>query len=299
MPKEKVAFVLGGGGARGALQVGALRALLEANIVPHLLAGTSAGALNAAAWATYGTNMAGLLRLEQAWRDARSAALFPQRTWTTLTRALFRRVRQEQQERLREFLVRHGMSAEMRFRDFRTVDVRLVAADVYAHKMRIYGECPEDPVLEGLLASTALLPWFPLVEAEGHRLMDGGIVSNVPIQVALKWGATHIIALDIHDSRIIPVRKESTTALLLHLSETISRRQVELEMELARAQQVKVTYVHLLASRPVALWDFDAVEDLLEEGYKQMQHVLASGKVPTNAMSKWRSMAGRLRHWLG
>lgn len=41
-------FVLSGGGSRGPLQVGAMRALLEAGIVPDLLVGTSIGAVNVA-----------------------------------------------------------------------------------------------------------------------------------------------------------------------------------------------------------------------------------------------------------
>jgi NTE family protein len=49
-----LALVLGGGGARGALQVGGLRALLEANIQPDLLVGTSIGAVNAATLAIRG-----------------------------------------------------------------------------------------------------------------------------------------------------------------------------------------------------------------------------------------------------
>src|SRR5215470_7554943 len=42
------AFVLSGGGARGALQAGALRALLEAGIRPDVVVGTSIGAWNGA-----------------------------------------------------------------------------------------------------------------------------------------------------------------------------------------------------------------------------------------------------------
>ncbi len=51
MKRKKLAFVLSGGGARGALQVGALRALLEAGIKPDMLVGTSIGAANAALFA--------------------------------------------------------------------------------------------------------------------------------------------------------------------------------------------------------------------------------------------------------
>ena len=42
------AFVLGGGGVLGAVEVGMLRALFERGIVPDLVLGTSVGALNGA-----------------------------------------------------------------------------------------------------------------------------------------------------------------------------------------------------------------------------------------------------------
>ena len=55
--KKNLAFVLGGGGARGAFQVGALRALLEAGISPDILVGTSTGAVNATSLALHGINL--------------------------------------------------------------------------------------------------------------------------------------------------------------------------------------------------------------------------------------------------
>ena len=47
-PPSRTAFVLGGGGLLGAVEVGMLRALLEAGVEPDLLLGTSVGALNGA-----------------------------------------------------------------------------------------------------------------------------------------------------------------------------------------------------------------------------------------------------------
>src|SRR5438105_8616244 len=44
--KPKTAFALSGGGARGAMQVGILRALLEREIYPDFIVGVSAGAWN-------------------------------------------------------------------------------------------------------------------------------------------------------------------------------------------------------------------------------------------------------------
>src|SRR5438477_7109872 len=46
--RPRTAFVLSGGGNQGVSQVGMLRALLERNIVPDVVIGTSAGALNGA-----------------------------------------------------------------------------------------------------------------------------------------------------------------------------------------------------------------------------------------------------------
>jgi NTE family protein len=66
MMEKCLAFVLGGGGARGALQVGALRALFEAGYQPDLLVGTSIGAANAACLAFWGVNMDGIAALERA-----------------------------------------------------------------------------------------------------------------------------------------------------------------------------------------------------------------------------------------
>src|ERR1700685_268944 len=65
-----VAFVFQGGGSLSAPQVGMLRALSEAGVLPHLVVGSSAGALNAVAFATAPTS-AGLDRLEAVWMSLR------------------------------------------------------------------------------------------------------------------------------------------------------------------------------------------------------------------------------------
>ena len=68
------AFVLSGGGARGALQVGAVRALLEAGIQPDVLIGTSIGAWNAAVLARFPFDEA-LERMTEAWRQSQPAQI--------------------------------------------------------------------------------------------------------------------------------------------------------------------------------------------------------------------------------
>ena len=68
-PAKKVAFVLSGGANRGALEVGVLQVLLEHDIRPQILVGTSVGAINAAFLATNPT-LEGARWLELMWRQA-------------------------------------------------------------------------------------------------------------------------------------------------------------------------------------------------------------------------------------
>src|SRR5690242_5332103 len=72
--EEVVGFALSGGGARGATQAGALRALTEAGIWPTVVAGTSAGAVNAAWLALYPDR---LDRLHEIWLRLRMKDVFP------------------------------------------------------------------------------------------------------------------------------------------------------------------------------------------------------------------------------
>src|SRR3954453_13224698 len=69
MTEPRTAFVLGGGGVLGAVEVGMLRALFEADVRPDLILGTSVGALNGALVAQ---NPAGdvIKRLVALWKSA-------------------------------------------------------------------------------------------------------------------------------------------------------------------------------------------------------------------------------------
>jgi hypothetical protein len=51
------------------------------------------------------------------------------------------------------------------------------------------------------------------------------------------------------------------------LVNTVERRQIELEMALAKARNVQVQRVNLLARQPVSLWDFQKTPELIETGY--------------------------------
>lgn len=287
-----LAFVLGGGGGRGALQVGALRALLEANIRPDLLVGTSAGATNAALVAVRGFTPQTLEELEAAWRDAAEADLLPANYLWLTVRMLFNRPRVQSHHRMRDFFVTHGLTPELRFADIQGPRLILVAADLNERRAILYGDDPDQSVLEGLLASTTIPPWTHPLEVEDHLLMDGGAVSNLPIEPALTQGATEVIALDIADPRVTESDAHGFGPFVAKLVATVEQRQLELELALAEARGVPVHRIVLRAATPVALWDFSEPDALIARGYEIARQEIAGWRPDRRA--GWRKWLGRL-----
>lgn len=269
--KRQLAFVLGGGGSRGALQVGAIRALLEAGIYPQMLVGTSAGAVNAAYLALRGVSLETVQGLADAWRNAAQLELIPSNFLWLTVRALFNRPPTDTTHRLKEFFLSQGVTPELRFADIKGVKLYLVATDLNMGGMVIFGRNPKDSVMDGLLASTALPPWMAPVEKAGSLFVDGGVVSALPIEPALSQGATEIIAMNLADFRDLPEDTRNFGPFIAKLLYTMENRQRELEMALARAYGVRLRHIHLQWKHTIQLWDFSHTEELIEHGYRLMQ----------------------------
>lgn len=285
-----LALVFGGGGARGALQVGAVRALWEAGIRPDVLTGTSVGAANATYLAIHGLSLEAIEGLEKIWRIAAAADLLPANyLWLTL-RVLFNRSGWDPYHRLREFFITQGLSPDLRFGDIRGVRLILVAADLNAGRPVLYGQDPRQSVLEGLLASTALPPFVHPLERGEQLLIDGGVVSNLPVEAALQQGARTIIALDIADPRVAPVGGQRFGPFLGKLTYTVERRQTDLEIALARSQGALVREIVLRGEVPIPVWDFSHTDELIARGYETACREIA----------RWRSEQPVLQAgWLG
>ncbi len=273
--KPRLAFVLSGGGGRGALQVGALRALFEAGIFPEMLVGTSIGAANAAFIALHGMSLGSVDRLVEVWHSAAQSDLLPANYFWLTLRALFRWPATDTTSHLRDFLVTNGLRPDLRFEDL-TCPLYVVAADLNSGQRVVFGDDPGYSVLEGVLASTALPPWVAPLEREGRWLMDGGAVSNLPLEAAMERGAQQIIALDLSDWRDIPLETQGFGPFLGKLMTTVEMRHTELELALVQSQEVEVRHVLLRAVQPVPLQEFRFSLDLIEQGYeiacRQVQH---------------------------
>jgi NTE family protein len=180
--RPQVAFVLSGGGNQGVAQVGMLRALLERDIVPDVVIGTSAGALNGAAVAATPTRE-GVERLAQTWIELTSADVFPggklTRAWNVLRRGtyLFEHTGLET-------LIRRSTTART-FADL-AVPLRVIATDLDTGEEVVLANGPLEPAL---LASAALPGVFPIMHHDRRNLVDGGVVNLVPLWHALSGPA--------------------------------------------------------------------------------------------------------------
>ena len=278
--KRRLAFSLAGGGARGALQVGALRALLEAHVHPDLLVGTSVGAINAAFIAMHGYTATSLNELEQTWLKAAKADLLPANAAWLTVRVLFNRAHAYPYSRMRDFFIAQGLSPDLHFGELPGPAAILVASDLNSYRPVFYGADPQESLLEGVLASTALPPWVHPLELNGRFLMDGGVVSNLPIEPAIRHGATEIIALKLSAPPAGEVDAHGFGPFLNKLLATTEERQIDLEMELAQAMQVPVHLIDLVTDELTSIWDFSRTSALIQEGYRQTRLALASGGIP-------------------
>lgn len=185
----KVAFVLGGGGDLGASEVGMLRALLEREITPGLIVGTSVGALNGAAIAADPT-MAMLERLESTWRSLGKERIFdsPLRIAGTLIR---QRTHLNSNDRLRRLI--HTLLPVTTFEEL-AVPFQCVAASIERAAEHWFSE---GPLVDAIVASSAVPGLLPVVEVGGEHFMDGGIVNSIPIERAIRLGATELYVLHV------------------------------------------------------------------------------------------------------
>ena len=287
-PSKKVAFVLAGGGARGALQVGAMRALFERGITPDLIVGSSIGAVNAAFIGFHGFSVEALQALESSWVAAAGAELLPPNpVWITM-RVFFNRVRMHPYHRVKDFLISQGVTPEIRFSDLHGPKSILVSAELNSGRPVCYGDNLQDSVLDGILASAALPPWIHPIETEDRFLMDGGALSNLAIEPAMLHGATEIYALNLPYRGDFNKKAHGFGPFWSKLLSAVVDRQVYLEMELAREKGVPVHLVELSVVPPIPVWDFSQPQRQLEAGYQQVKAFLdAEEPTPMVKSSDW------------
>ncbi|XP_075989007.1 patatin like phospholipase domain containing sws isoform X8 [Anticarsia gemmatalis] len=181
-----VGLVLGGGGARGAAHVGMVRAIQEAGIPIDMVGGVSIGAFMGALWCME-RNITTVTQKAREWSQKMTqwgkqlldltypaTSMFSGRQFNTTIRSTF---------------------GEVHIEDL-WLPYFTVTTDISSSCMRVHRHGSLWRYIRASMSLSGYMP--PLCDpVDGHLLLDGGYVNNLPADVMRSLGAKHILAIDV------------------------------------------------------------------------------------------------------
>jgi NTE family protein len=181
--KPRIALVLGGGAARGFAHVGVIRTLEQEKIPIDLIVGTSVGSLIGAIYA----HDANSFELEWTAFSLEKSDLLD---YTLLSSSMG----PVKGERLEEFVV-----AKVPVKNIEELRIPFAAVATDLNRgTRVVLD--RGSLARAVRASCAIPGVFQPVSHQGRLLVDGGVVDNIPIDVARERGADIVIAVDISEN---------------------------------------------------------------------------------------------------
>lgn len=179
--RPRLGLALSGGAARGAAHVGVLKAFEEAGVRVDCVAGTSAGALVAGAYAA-GMTVAELEEFARAMR------------WKDFGRVTLSRLGVQSNARMEEYV--RARFPVARFEELK-IPFAAVATDLQTGAAVVMRD--EGDLAFAIRASCAVPGWYvPVTDTEGRQLVDGGLVANLPVSIARSLGAEVVVAVDVN-----------------------------------------------------------------------------------------------------
>ncbi len=266
----RVVAALSGGGAKAAAHVGAMRALGEAGLAPAHYVGTSMGAVIGAAFASRLAPDAILARLVEAGGKGLARSLFAPLGGLYLSSLM----RPEPLRRAIEAFLPVRRFAEL------ALPLTVTATDLDSGDLMLFGAGGADvPLIDALMASSALPMFFPAVTIDGRRYGDGGLRGVVPIEPAAAAGADLVVALDIgpgfDESVVSPSPYPSLVRAHNDATGILMAANTSLQLALWRADVLKprLLYVRPRVERH-ATFRIDQAEAYAAEGYRATREEL-------------------------
>lgn len=289
--ERRQALVLSGGGGRGAYHVGVLRFLEEHEWSPHVVVGTSIGAVNGAAIASGHTSRS----LWSLWqrlktKDVQKPNLNPLTGNFLLDTAP-----------LRDTLRREGWVDFERINSAdAAVHLRVTATEVATGHLHVFGNSEDvypsrmrlEPLgLDHIIASCSIPIVYPATQLHNSLYWDGATVANTPLGPAIDAGAEEIVVVIMTpwDSDEAEAAAETPRNLLTAASTTLEwallasfqadlklfrriNELVRLQVENARLRAANALLYQQLQGEKVEFEDKNdnGIPDILEEKYQQL-----------------------------
>ena len=184
--KTKIGLALGGGVARGAAHIGVLEVLQNEGIAIDMIAGASAGAVVGAIYA----------QDNDATRMKNLVLALDRKAMVSLVDLTLPKTGFVKGKKITDFL-RTIMGGDIEFADLK-IPFACVATDVLACEEVVI---KEGSVLEGIRASISIPGVLTPARWKGRYLVDGALLSPVPVSVVKEMGADFIIAVNVSPDR--------------------------------------------------------------------------------------------------
>jgi len=236
---RRLGLALGGGGGKGAAHVGVLQVLEELELPIDLIVGSSTGGAVALLYAA-GLSHSEILALFRAMSLRRIAVPDPTRTGLI-------------GQRRREVLLTRLLGTRT-FDDLR-IPCAVTAVDLVSGTVVVIDD---GPLVQALLATTALPGIFPPVLRDGMILADGGILNNLPVNLVRERGAQRVIAVELNDAvpgfNLMPALADNPLARLTLAPQqfAVASRALSLLVNHTVAMQLRENPPDLLISPAVA-----------------------------------------------
>jgi NTE family protein len=268
---QRLIFVLGGGGSRGACTVGALKALLEVGVRPDGVVGCSSGAFNAAALAWRPE----LETIDQLWRTIRNRDLFNRNPLRMVLRYARSRNSFFDSRYLRALAARHLPAT---FEEL-AIPCAIIATNLTRARREVFtsGSLPD-----AVAASSAIPGVFNPFRIAGDEYVDGAVADNAGLGEAVAMGASSIVVIDnsTTNPRRPPSSRNLTGVLAQSIQIMLGQRMMEEYNRYAERAQITLLMPNIEFGTEGT--DFSQVERLINESYVRARAFLHGGGLDQN-----------------
>jgi NTE family protein len=261
--QRKIGLALSGGAARGLAHIGVLEVLQKEGIPIDMIAGTSAGAVMGAIYASsQDINKIIENALDAGWK--RLAPLID----PSLPRTGFLKGK-----KIRD-LIAGFIGGNIRFSDLK-IPFACVATDIDTGEEVVINS---GSVPEALRASISIPGIFTVVKREGRYLVDGGLTTPVPVNVVKQMGADLVIAVNVNPDVSVRMGKTYRQRMEAHKEPNIFQVMMQsiyiTTYSLARTSLGEADIVIEPDLAYIGAGDFHKAEELITRGRQAAQEAI-------------------------